>query len=158
MGTLRVLELLLGRYLSMRTRSEKEVRSYLARKASKLPVEQVQIDQLIEKYSNLGYIDDAKFAEVMSHSTVVNKAKGKRVLQIKLQQAGVDKSLIEQTLREIDPQETIAAMEKRLQKYTSKLQKLDPRESRMKAYSYLLAAGFSSNEIRPFLDEWNEKK
>lgn len=152
------MELLLGRYVSMRTRSEQEVRTYLARKSSKLPIEQEQIDQLVEKYRELGYIDDVKFAEVISHSTVVNKAKGKRVLQIKLQQAGVDKTLIEQTLREIDPQETIAAMEKRLQKYASKLQKLDPREARMKAYTYLLAAGFSSSEIRPFLDEWRKKR
>lgn len=152
MGSLRILELLLGRYLSMRTRSEQEVRTYLARKASKLAVDSVQIDQLVEKYRDLGYINDSKFAEVLSHSTVVNKAKGKRVLQIKLQQAGVDKSLIEQTLREIDPQETVAAMEKRLKKYSNKLQQLEPREARMKAYGYLLSAGFSSQEIRSFLE------
>lgn len=152
MGSLRILELLLGRYLSMRTRSEQEVRTYLARKASKLAINAVQIDQLVEKYRDLGYIDDSKFAEVLSHSTVVNKAKGKRVLQIKLQQAGVDKELIAQTLQEIDPQETVAAMEKRLKKYASKLQQLESREARIKAYGYLLSAGFSSQEIRLFLE------
>ncbi len=158
MDAKRQVEQLLGRYLSMRVRSEHEVRKYLTQKAKKYPLTEEETDQLLQKYKRLGFINDANFAESTAHSTVVNKAKGRRFLIGKLRQAGISNEQISQTVAQIDPEEVLHAMEKRLTKYEGKLAKLSGKEKLYKAYSYLVAAGFSSSEIRPFLDEWSKKR
>lgn len=152
------LEFLLGRYLSLRTRSEQEIRKYIEQKRKKISVSDEFVETLISKYKDLGYIDDKKFAEVMTHSLITNKAKGGRVLAQRLKMAGVDKELILSSLSQISSEDIFAAMEKRLHKYEKKLSLLDAKGRRMKSYSVLLASGFSSSEIRAFLDEWSEKR
>lgn len=152
------LEQLLGRYLSLRPRSEHEVRQYLGRKRKKISVSDEFTESLIEKYKGFGYIDDVKFAESMSHSVIANKAKGKQWLAMKLKVAGVDKETVTQTLQSVDPDSIVAAMEKRITKFEHKWADLDKRARFAKAYTNLLSAGFSSSEIRPFLDEWMQKR
>lgn len=152
------LEHLLGRYISLRPRSEHEVRQYLSQKRKKISVSDEFVDALIEKYKGFGYIDDAKFAESMSHSVVASKSKGKRWLAMKLQVAGVEKELVSQTLASVDPDEIQAAMQKRIAKFEHKWADLDKRTRYAKAYSNLQSAGFSSSEIRSFLDEWTQKR
>lgn len=152
------LEQLLGRYLSIRARSEMEVRRYLSLKRKKIAVNDQLVEDLVEKYTRLGYINDVKFADAISHSLVVNKAKGRQFLIQKLKQAGVQQEVISQAVTLLDPAEVTQAMEKRLCKYESKWKVLDKKDVRMKAYSKLLESGFSSSEIRPFLDEWLEKR
>lgn len=152
------LEHLLGRYLSIRARSEVEIRRYLTQKRKKILVSDELVESLIEKYTRLGYINDVKFAESVSHSLLVNKAKGKQHLLLKLALAGVEREVIQSAIKAIDPEVTKAAMEKRLAKYDRSWGDLEPKMVRQKAYSKLLSAGFSSSEIRPFLDEWLEKR
>ncbi len=152
------LEQLLGRYLSIRARSEAEVRRYLAQKRKKIAVADSLVEDLVAKYTRVGYINDVKFAEAVSHSLVVNKAKGKQFLIQKLRQAGVEQEVISQAVTLLDPTEVKRAMEKRLEKNESKWKKMEKKELHMKAYSKLLASGFSSSEIRPFLDEWLQKR
>lgn len=153
-----VLEQLLGRYLSLRPRSEHEIRQYLARKRKKISVSDELVEQLIEKYKGFGYIDDKKFAESLSHSVIVNKAKGKQWLAMKLKVAGVDKGLVTEALQAVDPDTLHVAMEKRISKFEHKWVDLDKRARFAKAYTNLLGAGFSSSEIRSFLDEWVQKE
>lgn len=152
------LEQLLGRYLSIRARSEVEVRRYLEQKRRKIAVADQLVEDLISKYTRLGYINDTKFAESVSHSLIANKAKGRQFLIQKLKVAGVEKEVIAKAIAALDPAEVEQAMEKRLSKYEAKWRDEDRKTVRIKAYSKLLASGFSSSEIRPFLDEWLEKR
>lgn len=150
------IEQLLGRYLSLRPRSEQEVRRYLEQKSRKYTMDLGEQEKLITKYKDFGYINDEKFAESMSHSAVANKSKGKRFVQMKLHQAGLEPELILEAIASIDPEDIKRAMEKRLARYERKWVALDTRVRRMKAYHILLQSGFSSSEIRPFLDEWGK--
>lgn len=152
------LETLLGRYLSIRARSEAEIRRYLEQKRKKIAVADQLVEDLISKYTRLGYINDSKFAESLSHSLVANKARGKQFLIQKLKFAGVEKDVIAEAVASLDPADVKLAMEKRLSKYETKWREEDKKTVRMKAYSKLLTSGFSSSEIRPFLDEWLEKR
>ncbi len=152
------LEWLIGRYISIRPRSETEIRRYIEQKRKKLSVTDEYVETVIEKFRNLGYIDDEKFVEALSHSIVTNKAKGKRFLSAKLFQAGVEKELVTKALKELDPESVTVAMEKRLRKTERRWEDLDKRMVFAKAYKVLLSAGFSSSEIRPFLDEWLQKR
>lgn len=152
------LEQLLGRYLSIRARSEMEIRRYIEQKRKKIAVSDQLVEDLILKYTRLGYINDEKFAESVSHSLVANKAKGRQFLIQKLKMAGVEKEVISEAVASLDPDEVRRAMEKRLSKYETKWRDEDKKNVSMKAYSKLLTAGFSSSEIRPFLDEWLKKR
>ncbi|MEP7167484.1 MAG: RecX family transcriptional regulator [Candidatus Woesebacteria bacterium] len=152
------LEQLLGRYISLRPRSEYEVRQYLTRKRKKISVSDEFVEGLVAKYKGFGYIDDKKFAESLSHSVIANKSKGKRWLSMKLKIAGVDKETVSAALQAVDPEEIQAAMEKRIAKFEHKWADLDKRTRFAKAYTNLMTAGFSSSEIGPFLDEWVQKR
>jgi SOS response regulatory protein OraA/RecX len=152
------LEFLLGRYVSLRSRSEQEIRRYIEQKRKKIAVSDVFVESLISRYKDLGCIDDKKFSEVLSHSLITNKAKGSRVLAMRLKMAGVEKELIQEALQQIPREDIFTAMAKRLSKHERKLSQLGSRERRMKSYSVLFAAGFSSSDIRAFLDEWAEKR
>lgn len=152
------IEELLGRYLSLRARSESEVRAYIALKRKKYAVSDDFVESLISKYKRVGYIDDQKFSEVVTHSLVSNKSKGRRVVALRLKRAGVDEETIQETLRSIPEEDSRMAMEKRLKKFERKLAALDPKARHFKAYTILATSGFSSSEIRTFLDGWMENR
>lgn len=152
------VEELLGRYLSLRPRSEQEVRRYLHQKSRKYGISDEQIEELVQKYKRLGFIDDAKFTESVVHSAVTNKAKGKRFIAMKLKMAGIETETASSALSAIQEEDLQKAMEKRLHKSERRWVNLDRRSRYAKAYSVLLASGFSSSEIRPFLDEWIKSK
>lgn len=153
-----VLEQLLGRYISLRQHSEQEVRRYLERKRKKISVTDAFVEELIEKYKRLGYINDTAFCESLTHHVIQTKGRGKSILRMKLLQAGVPAETITHALSSIPTEDLQSAMEKRLSKNERKLATLAPKERYAKAYSILFASGFSSGEIRPFLDEWTEKR
>lgn len=143
------IEVSLARFLAIRSRSEYEVRSYLKRKG----VRDDSIDSLVSKYTSLGLINDALFAESVAHSVVENHNKGTVLLRQKLKLAGVSKQLIDESLASISKETLYAAMEKRLANKKQKLSNLMPFEKKAKSYNYLRAAGFSSSEINSWLDE-----
>lgn len=151
------VEYALGRYLSVRPRSEQEVRRYLQLRSSKYSLNAEIIEELVQKYSRLGYINDQLFAESMAHA-MVSKAKGQKLLSMKLKQAGVSEDIIAASLTSLDPEDIQSAMQKRLRKYEQKWSELDDFTHRAKAYEKLLQAGFSSSEIRSFLDDWLKKE
>jgi regulatory protein len=148
----------LGRYVSIRPRSEFEVRQYLKQRAHKYSLTPEDIERFVERYKEVGFINDAQFAESMTHSVVANKAKGERFLRMKLKAAGVDPELITTAVGSVSQEDIRAAMEKRLAKYERKWAQLPKRERFAKAYTALLAAGFSSREIGPFIDDWLQKE
>lgn len=148
------LEWLLGRYLGIRARSEQEIRKYIEQKRKKISVSDEFVEELIARYKELGLIDDTKFAEALTHAMMVSKARGRRVVQMKLRAAGVEESIASQAIQGIDTESVTAAMRRRLTRYESAWAELDHKTRYAKAYKKLLTSGFSSSEIRPFLDEW----
>ena len=148
----------LGRYLSMRPRSEQEVRRYLDRTAGRYGVTPEDIESLIQKYRHLGYIDDKKYVESMTHAILDTKKRGPSILRMKLTMAGVAPDLIAQSVAAISREQMVQGMEKRLQKYRGKLSQLDHNVRSDKAFQILFSSGFSSSSIRPFLDEWLKKE
>ncbi|PWU23690.1 hypothetical protein C5B42_02155 [Candidatus Cerribacteria bacterium 'Amazon FNV 2010 28 9'] len=143
----------LARYVGLRIRSESEVRSYLRLRLKKYQLSEEDIEHLIGRYKELGFIDDEKYVEALTHSIVTNKAKGSRFLKIKLSLAGIPKEKIQQTITALDPADVTAAMHKRVAKYEKKLAELPSFQRKGKLYQILAAGGFSSAEIARFIDE-----
>lgn len=151
------LENLLGRYISIRDRSEAEVRRYLSRKLHEGDDENL-IDVLVEKYTRLGYIDDSRTAASFVHSLISSKAKGKAYIQAKLSSLGISKENTAKALQEVSEEDLFASMEKRLQKAKGRIEKQPPNLRHAKAFQVLFSSGFSSSEISRFLDETAKKR
>jgi SOS response regulatory protein OraA/RecX len=148
----------LGRYLNIRSRSEKEIRRYLQQRIEKYHLSEKDIEELVEKYRRMGLINDEQFAESVTHSLVRNKGRGPRFVKMKLQMAGVSKEAIGEALQTISHEDLFASMHKRLAKYERKLAVLDGKMKRLKAYQILATSGFPSGEISRFIDDWLKKE
>lgn len=143
----------LGRYISIRSRSEGEVRSYLKRKSAFYTLTEERVEELIAKYKDMGLINDAHFVEAVVHSAL-SKGKGHAFIKQKLSLAGVDKELMSQALGETSQEDVQTAMEKRLRRYEKKWEGLEKKIKRQKAYIVLFSSGFQSKEIASFIDVW----
>lgn len=130
--------------LSIRPRSEWEVRDYLRRKKA----EPEQIEILLNKLRKYGYIDDEKFARMWVENRRLLKATSRRKLQLELSQKRVSRSVIENVLTE-DKQET----DERdvLRQIVKKKRHRYP--DHVKFMQYLARQGFGYEDIKAVLSE-----
>jgi regulatory protein len=84
------------RYLTIRNRSEKEIRDYLLKKNADPDI----IDAIVSRLYEQKFLDDEAFARSWVRSRAMFRPRGKRMLQIELQQKGISKELIQQVLSE----------------------------------------------------------
>lgn len=119
-------------FLSFRSRSEKEMRDYLARK------EILEIDETINKLKDLGFIDDKKFVSEFVDSRSKNKPKGKKALKIELARKGIK-------VDDLDINEDELAKEA--------LNRKNFRDKE-RAQRFLYSRGFSWNTIERALKNW----
>lgn len=82
------------RYLGYRDRSVSEMRAYLARKDFSVKV----IEEVIDYLARLGYLNDARFAELYARSRTESKGMGRFRLRYELVNKGIDEHLVEQAL------------------------------------------------------------
>lgn len=87
-----------------RPHSEKEMRDYLVRKLKNNGLSSEDIlqlsQQVLERLSARGYVDDLKFAEYYVENRFVKKGVSRRRLSMELSKKGVKKEIIEEVLSE----------------------------------------------------------
>ena len=82
------------RFLASRSRSEAEVRTRLASRG----VVTEDIDAVLERLRELGYVDDADFAAAVIRSRTEGRARGRRLVAEELQAKGVSEAVVESAL------------------------------------------------------------
>ena len=95
------LEALALRYVSRYATTRYKLASYLHRKLREKGGEDdlmMAIDNIVEKYAEKGYIDDALFAQDRAHA-LLRKGYGERRIILALKQAGIDENDQEEALR-----------------------------------------------------------
>lgn len=107
----RAHDLALG-YLSYRPRSTAELRRYLRRKA----VTDEHIEQIIERLTAVGLLDDEAFARFWMEDRETHRPRGPRALRYELQQKGVDNRTIQHALEDLDFEEAESAYRAAAQK------------------------------------------
>ena len=142
---------LVYRYLTIRNRSEKEMRDYLTKKK----IDAEKIEQVIQLLKKQKFLND----EVFARSWVVARArfrpKGKYLLKMELQQKGVAKDIIEKVLAEEDtdrPDELTQAkgiIERRMKKMQGKSRQ----EIYTKVGAFLARRGFGWEVIKKAIDQ-----
>lgn len=132
------------RYTALRPRSRWEIESYLKRKDVPAPLQ----DIILNKLSNLGFIDDCAFAESWVQNRRLLKPISKRRLLMELRQKKVSDEIIQELFAEdeTDEQETLRELVQRKRKQTKY-------QNDLKLMQYLVRQGFSYNDIKTVLSE-----
>jgi regulatory protein len=130
------------RYAAMRRRSSWEMDSYLQRKQASPELAQ----EIIDKLTNLGFIDDLAFAQAWVENRHLLKPTSKRKLQQELRAKRVPNEVIEQVLRddEVEDASEIRVMIARKRRQTKY-------QDNTKLMQYLARQGFSYEAIKSAL-------
>lgn len=140
------------RYLTIRNRSEKEIRDYLIKKNADPDI----IDAIVSRLYEQKFLDDEAFARAWVRSRAMFRPRGKRMLQIELQQKGIQKELIQQILEEDseDVPDELTQAKNLIAKRVEKL-KDEPRHIiYQKVGSFLARRGYSWDISKKAIDSY----
>lgn len=129
------------RYIEYRPRSMAEVRKNLRDKS----YDDAVIDQVINRLSDVGLLDDTKFAAYWVEQRETFKPRSQMALRQELLQKGVDRAIIDSAVDSVD--ETAAATQL-AQKQANRYAHLDEDAFRKKMMGYLQRRGFSYGIIQ----------
>ncbi len=134
------------RYLAIRQRSEWEIKSYLQRKNASPSLSET----ILNKLSNIGLINDKKFAEVFVSSRRASRSTSQRKLKLELQQKRISSDLIEQVIHEeeIDEQATLLEL-------IAKKRHQSRYQDDLKLMQYLVRQGFNYGDVKDALKKIN---
>ncbi len=138
------------RYLTLKYRSEKEVKQKLMRDAFDEDI----IESAISELKSIGYINDLIFTQKYIYDRSKLKPKSKRMLKYELLNKGVDESIIDSVLDswEVDDMTVaIGLVKKKFGKYNLKDEKIYK-----KAFAFLRHRGFETNVIIDVLKQFTD--
>lgn len=130
------------RYVTIRLRSEWEVRTYLERKQVDEPV----IDNIFKRLKHLGLLNDEAFAKSWVDNRILLKSVSRRRLQLELRQKRVNQDIIDAALSvpEIDERQALRELAiKKRSKYPDN----------NKLMQYLARQGFGYDDISSVIEQ-----
>ena len=129
-------------HLSFKARTTKEVRDYL----TKYEIESGIIDKVVQHLKEDKWLDDRQYARNLIEANLLSGDKGPALLQQKIQQKGVPKSLLQEILVDYDFSEVIDRTAiKLLKKYQSKY---PLKAIETKIIQALISKGFAYNQAQ----------
>ena len=126
-----------------RSLSASEARSVLAG----TEIAEHEIDEVIDRFAGLGYIDEGKLADQILHSHHERKGLGRSGVQAEMRRRGLDHDLILEKLEELPDDEAERAIElacKRVQQ----LGRLDDQTIDRRLTGFLMRKGYASSAVR----------
>lgn len=150
------------RFLSYRSRSEKELRDFLEKKLKVWKVAgQSSVNKTMTRLAELGYIDDRKFVAWWVRQRSTFRPKGIRGLKFELMKKGISRELIEEVLSKNTGEEDVfdeyAVAQKAILKKSVLLSHLPTIEQKKRLYTFLAQRGFSSDTIGKIIDGIGKK-
>jgi regulatory protein len=138
-------------YLAHKPRTETEVR----RKLKQRDVPAFVIDDVIARLYELEYLDDEAYAHDYARNRFSSKKYGPVRIRRELEERGIDRHLADEAVDTLFAEEnaTAAAWSHAEKRWPRLAGEDDPRRRRQKMYRYLRRRGFTSDTIRPILDE-----
>lgn len=138
-------------FVSIRPRSEEEIKVWLRRK--KIPEDMHY--SLKETLQRLGFINDTHFARWFVEQRLTFRPKGKQALKYELLKKGIDRKIIDETLEKLEIDEVGLAL-RLLKKRESKWKRIPEEEVKQKMYEYLARSGFSWETVKEAVDKFRE--
>lgn len=139
------------RFVSIRPRSTHEVRQWLVRTLKRHHTTAPTVEkEILTRLSELGYLDDAKFASWWVAQRQKATPKGERLIRRELAAKGIAPEDIAEALRTDVDEKDVArrAIEKKYELW----KRLPATTRRKKMWDFLLRRGFSANVIGAIVD------
>jgi regulatory protein len=129
-------------WLLNRPRAEREFRDYLYRKKA----EPEQIENLVNEFSEKGYLDNAKFASWFTE-LLTRRGKSNRAIMAELFKKGIGRDIVDDSINseagnEVERLKNIIEKKRKLSRYKNNPQKLT---------QYLISQGFSYQLVKETL-------
>jgi regulatory protein len=146
------------RYLSYRSRSEKELREYLLgkhkpqKKNFEAPSHEI-ITAVIAKLKEMRFLNDREFAASWVRSRTEYKPKAKTIIKMELRQKGIEDEIIGEVLQEhTEGKDDKTLARELLEKRRKRYEGMDKQERYQKAGGFLARKGFSYEVIKTAID------
>ena len=138
------------RFLSFRSRSEKEVRDSLIKKQASNDT----IEQIVEWLKDHKFLDDKEFARRFIEQRIKLRPRGMRVIKMELKQKGISQKIIEEiTVKNEGEEDDELAMARRIvEKKIMKYKGLEKKDIYQKLGSHLASKGFNWDTIKQSID------
>ena len=107
--------------LTGRARSRKELADKLARK--QVPDEVATA--LLDRFEEVGLVDDAAFAQEWVQSRQAGRGLARRALSVELRRKGVDQQVITEAVEQVDPEDEVEAARALVRRKLPSLQRFD---------------------------------
>lgn len=138
------------RYLSFRTRSEKELSDYLTKKQC----DALTSKRILDSLKRDKFLNDEEFARMWIRERTLIKPKAIRVIKMELKQKGISKELIEEAFQNsedspVDLDLAVRLAEKKLRTIHDQTDKFKVKE---KLGRYLASKGFDWDTIKAAID------
>ncbi len=133
-----------ARFLTVRPRSEQEVRQNLAKKETPPAV----IEAAIERLTAFGYLDDRAFADLWVRNRLTYKPTSPRALRYELRQKGIANDIVDMVLADLDAEDSAY---RAAQAQSRRLRGTERREFEKKLGAFLQRRGFSYDVVRTVL-------
>lgn len=136
-------------YLGRRDHSRKELHQKLSIAFTDVPAE--EIDEVLEDFTNLGWLSDARFAEQWVYYR--SQRYGQQRLKHELYEKGIEAEIIERVLADVVDNEEVTARAIWQKKFPSPPRNINERAKQLR---YLASRGFSLNVIYAVVSETND--
>lgn len=149
-------------FVSYRPRSRREVESYIDKSLKRMKTEGAfVVEKVLTRLSELGYVDDIKFATWWISQRNSHRPKGLRALQFELQSKGIapasTAAAYDAVQKSPNGESEIDLAKKAVQKKIVLWKNLPIIEQKKKLYSFLSVRGFGSGTISKIIDELGKK-
>lgn len=140
------------RYLSYRSRSEKEIRDYLIGKHKPPPASEI-IDAVIQKLKDTKLLDDVEFARAWVRSRTEYRPRARNIIKLELRQKGISDDIIEEVLADkTEGKDDVTLAGQLLEKRKNRYEGMEKQELYQKAGGFLARKGFSYDVIKTVID------
>lgn len=135
-------------FVTMRARSEKEIKLWFKRKKIDTNTE----TEIFNRLKSINLVDDKKFAAWWVEQRLTFRPKSRRALRMELKQKGVSEEIIDEALKDPDLTSEKETAKDLLSKNTKKFARYPEKERKKKMIGFLGRRGFSWEIIKKAIE------
>lgn len=126
-----------------------EVRAVLAEHG----LDEIEIDEWIERYERLGYLDDARLAEQLVHVSAGRRGRGSGAIMQELTRRGIDGEAARAAIADLDPDTEIDNARTTAERRARQLRGLDRQTAERRLSAFLQRRGYGGDVVRQVVTE-----